>query len=47
MVLTGSISALVDKYEIGVRFLGDQSRLPQNVQDVIHKVTEQTKKNKK
>ncbi|GAN08159.1 di-trans-poly-cis-decaprenylcistransferase [Mucor ambiguus] len=40
-------NALIDKYEIGVRFLGDLSRLPQNVQDVVHKVTEQTKKNKK
>jgi undecaprenyl diphosphate synthase len=40
-------SALVDKYEIGVRFLGDQSRLPKNVQDLMQKVTETTKKNKK
>ncbi|KAI8636101.1 di-trans,poly-cis-decaprenylcistransferase [Parasitella parasitica] len=40
-------NALIDKYEIGVRFLGDISRLPQNVQDVVCKVSEQTKKNKR
>ncbi|KAI9470114.1 MAG: di-trans,poly-cis-decaprenylcistransferase [Benjaminiella poitrasii] len=38
---------LVDKYEIGVRFLGHISYLPEHVQKVVTKVTEQTKKNKK
>jgi undecaprenyl pyrophosphate synthase len=40
-------SALVEKYEIGIRFLGDISRLPVNVQEVCQKVVEQTQKNKK
>ncbi|KAI7898430.1 di-trans,poly-cis-decaprenylcistransferase [Cokeromyces recurvatus] len=40
-------NALVDKYEICVRFLGHISYLPEHVQKVAEKVTEQTKKNKK
>ncbi|KAI8075918.1 di-trans,poly-cis-decaprenylcistransferase [Gilbertella persicaria] len=40
-------NALIDKYEISVRFLGNIDLLPQHVQDLTKKVTEQTKKNKK
>ncbi|KAI8991552.1 di-trans,poly-cis-decaprenylcistransferase [Mycotypha africana] len=40
-------NALVDKYEVGVRFLGNISLLPQKVQEASRKVTEQTRKYKK
>ena len=38
-------SALVDKYQIGVRFLGNLDYLPADVRNIANKVSEQTKHN--
>ncbi|KAI8383080.1 di-trans,poly-cis-decaprenylcistransferase [Blakeslea trispora] len=40
-------NALVEKYEISVRFVGNLDLLPQHVQDLARDVMEKTKKNKK
>lgn len=36
-------STLVEKYQIGVRFLGNLDYLPEDVREIANKVTERTK----
>jgi ditrans,polycis-polyprenyl diphosphate synthase len=40
-------SALVDKYQIGVRFLGNLDYLPADVREIANKVAKQTKNHTK
>lgn len=40
-------SALVEKYQIGVRFLGNLDYLPADVREIANKVSERTKHQKK